>query len=105
MKKLILIFLASTSFAALPPLYQSVREIQTLASHPRLAELLGSSEMITSITRTEKGYQVLTHNYVMEVDIHYGGGDRQFCGPAQFQFDFFEPVDIKTGVVKRIPAN
>lgn len=95
MKKLIFIFLASTTFAALPPLAQSTRELQALLADTRLYESLGSAELIKDIIRTEKGYLVLTQNYAMRVDVKYGGGDRKVIGPIHFELEFQQPVDLR----------
>jgi len=95
MKKLIFIFLASTAFAALPPLAQSTRELQSLLSDTRFYDALGSAELIKDIIRTEKGYLVLTQNYAMRVDIEYGGGDKKIIGPIHFELKFHQPVDIR----------
>ena len=100
-----MIFFASTTFAVLPPLAQSTRELQALLADSRFYESLGSAEIVKDIIRTEKGYLVLTQNYAMRVDIQYGGsGDQQWIGPAQFQFDFYLPIDLKTGEIKILRA-
>jgi hypothetical protein len=101
MKKLVFVLLASTTFAALPPLAQSTREMQSLLSDSRFYESLGSAEQIKDIIRTEKGYLVLTQNYAMRVDVKYGGSnDQKWAGPAQFQLEFQAPIDLKTGNIK-----
>lgn len=101
MKKLIFIFFASTTFAALPPLAQGVRELQALLSDSRFYESLGSAELIKDIIRTETGYLVLTQHYAMRVDLKYGGSnDQKWVGPAQFQLEFQTPVDLRTGNLK-----
>lgn len=93
MKKFCFIFLASTAFAALPPLAQSTREIQTLLADSRLYESLGSAELIQQITRTEKGYLIITSNYAMEVDVRYVK-NQKWVGPAQLEFQFQPAVDL-----------
>ena len=101
MKKLIFIFLASTTFGLLPPLAQSTRELQALLADSRFYESLGSAELVKDIIRTDKGYLVLTQNYAMRVDLKYEGrGDQKFVGPAQFQLEFHPPIDLRTGEVK-----
>lgn len=91
MKKLFFIFLSSSAFAALPPLAQSTRELQTLLSDPRVYQSLGSAEIIQNITRTETGYLIVTQHYALPVDIKYGEGDRKIIGPQEFEFEFQEP--------------
>ena len=87
----------------LPPFFESAREIQSLISHPRTAQLMGTSEPIMDIERTENGYVVRSRTLEMEVAIHYGG-DQRMIGPAQFQFEFFEPHAIGAQS-SYIPAN
>jgi hypothetical protein len=101
MKKLLFIFFASVSFAALPPLAQSTREMQAVLSDSRFYDTLGSAEVIKELIRTEKGYLVLTQNYAMRVDVKYGGGDQRRIGPVHFELEFQQPVDLRTGQVKR----
>jgi hypothetical protein len=97
MKKLILtLFFASSAFAALPPLAQSIREMKALLAEPRFYEALGSAEQIKNIVRTENGYLVLTQNYAMNVDIRYlEREDLHFVGPARFEFVFNRPVRLQ----------
>jgi len=101
MKKMIFVLLASTTFAALPPLTQSTREMQSLLSDARFYDSLGSAEMIKDIIRTDSGYLVLTQHYAMRVEVKYGGAnDQKWAGPAQFQLEFHPPVDLRTGNLK-----
>lgn len=92
MKKIVfaMLALATVGFSALPPMAQSIRELRTLIESPEM--YLGSAEWITNISHNEHGYLVETTNYQMQVDIHYGGGNPGFCGPAQFRFAFHAPV-------------
>ncbi|MGB7978787.1 MAG: hypothetical protein WCF19_06485 [Chlamydiales bacterium] len=92
MKKWIFILLASTTFGALPPLAQSIRELQALLADGRFYDALGSAGRIQEIIRTEHGYLVITQRYTMEVDIKYGRG---VIGPVPFEFEFHEPVDVE----------
>ena len=98
-KTLALIFLASTAFAALPPLAQSARELQALLADSRFYESLGGAERVREVIRVEKGYLVLTQNYAMRVDIEYEKGQKRI-GPVQFQLEFHQPVNLRTGEVK-----
>jgi hypothetical protein len=103
MKKLCFIFLASTTFALLPPLAQSTREIQSLLSDSRFYKALGSAEVIKEIARTDNGYLILTQNYALQVDIHYlQNENKKLMGPAQFEFEFYPAVDVRTGEVKAL---
>lgn len=105
MKKLIFFaLLASTTFAALPPLAQSMRELQALLSDERFYDSLGSAEMVKDIIRTENGFLVLTQHYAMKVDVKYGGGDKRVIGPVHFELQFQQPVDLRTGNLKTFSA-
>ncbi|MBS0624907.1 MAG: hypothetical protein JSS32_02515 [Verrucomicrobia bacterium] len=85
----------AAAFAALPPLAQSSREIQAILVDPRLQEMLGSAELIQSITRTEEGYVVITSNYQLRVDVEYKSSQR--IGPVSFDLQFYEPVAVQRG--------
>ncbi|PIS03424.1 MAG: hypothetical protein COT85_00130 [Chlamydiae bacterium CG10_big_fil_rev_8_21_14_0_10_42_34] len=95
MKTLIFIFLASTSFAALPPLAQSVREYKALLADPQFYASFKSADQVKEILRTERGFLVLTQNSAMHVDIHYKEAMTPgFMGPAQFELEFSPPVSL-----------
>jgi len=98
MKKFALLFLAISGFAALPPLHQSVREIEALLSDSHLAQYLGNGERINNIMRTENGFLVATQNYLMDVEVHYNKNNH-LVGPAQFELEFKMPIDMRTGEV------
>lgn len=101
MKKIFFICIASASFAALPPLAQSTRELQALLSDSHFYPSLGSAESLKEIIRTEKGFLVLTQHYSMRVDVKYvGRGGQTIVGPAHFELEFYPPVDLRTGEVK-----
>lgn len=101
MKKWFFILFASTTFAVLPPLAQSTREMQALLADSRFYDSLGSAEIVKDIIRTDKGYLVLTQNYALRVDVKYSGrSDDQRVGPAKFELDFHQPVDLRTGEIK-----
>lgn len=95
MRKIILLLLASTSFAALPPLAQSTRELQALLSDSQLYSNLGSAEIIQDIIRTDHGYLVLTQNYAMRVDVKYGSEEQKKMGPVPFQMEYHLPLDLR----------
>jgi hypothetical protein len=95
MKKWIFILLASTGFAALPPLAQGIREYEALLSDPKFYQFLGSAETIRDILRTDHGFLVFTEHYVMKVDVLYRGRDQRLIGPAQFELVFEEPIDLR----------
>lgn len=98
MKKILLgccffIVICSSSFALLPPFYQSSKEIKHLLSDPRLAEKLGSGQMILQIIRTNTGYLIVTPQKRLDVEIHYFY-PKYKTGPAEYEFNFQEPVEI-----------
>ena len=89
MKKLLLLAIASLpsfSEAALPPLYQSLREYQALIEHPHLKEKLPSSQPILEIAREENSFTLSTPNYTLSVAIRYLPQAQP--GPAQFELLF-----------------
>lgn len=91
---MIFIFLTSTTFALLPPLAQSTRELRALLDDNRFYSSLGSAEQIQEIIRNETGYLIVTQNYSMQVDIKYGGRDHRIIGPARFEFTFNPPIEL-----------
>jgi hypothetical protein len=82
-----------TLFAALPPLAQSTREIQSILADARMQERLGSAEQIRDILKVEAGYLVWTQNYVMRVDVNYLPSELR--GPTPFELEFSNPIDIR----------
>ena len=101
MKKLLLIlFVTTTAFGALPPLAQGIREMQALFSDHRFYEGLGSAEILKDVIRTESGYLVLTQNYAMKVDVNYERRSDGMVGPVQFDLEFNTPVNLETGELK-----
>lgn len=99
MKMLWMIFLASTTFAALPPLAQSSREIQAVLADGEMYQRLGSSQQIKEIVKTETGYLIVTPRYEMRVDVHYKR-TQKLAGLVQFDLEFYAPVDLRTGEIK-----
>jgi hypothetical protein len=79
-------------FGALPPFAQSVKELKALLSDERLEELLGSSEGIREIMKTDSGYAVVTYSRFLKVDVEYKSLGHP--GPVPFEFHFFEPIDL-----------
>lgn len=75
--------------AALPPLAQSIREIEAIIKDPQLYQLLDSAESIRDIKRTDGGYLVITAHQSLEVTITYLPSDRP--GPAKFALQFSSP--------------
>jgi len=77
--------------AALPPAVQRSREMEAILTSPELYDLLGPTEMIDSIEKTEEGYLVRTSNFYVEVTIVYLRDVRKI-GPVEFRLEFSDPV-------------
>ncbi|OGN56034.1 MAG: hypothetical protein A3D96_01685 [Chlamydiae bacterium RIFCSPHIGHO2_12_FULL_44_59] len=93
MKWLFILF-AATGFSLLPPLAQSIRELQALLSDARLYQSLGSAEVIQEITRVGDGYWLRTEHYAMKVLLKYGGREERMMGPIHFELEFQAPVEL-----------
>jgi hypothetical protein len=75
MKKLMtcsaLFLFASQAMAALPPYYQTAREIVAIAESEKVAGLLSPYAPIDNIYRHKEGYTVMSGNCSVEVRIIY----------------------------------
>ncbi len=81
--------LANTSlFALLPPVYESIKEIQTVLENPIFSKFSG--EVITAITKKETGYQVETTNYIFFAEIKILPPSK--IGPLEFTVSFQTPI-------------
>lgn len=83
---LFFLFILQTAHAALPPLYQSLREIKAIISYERLINELGSAEAVIGIKKVENGYLVKTFRYELKVDVIYI--PQEMVGPAKFELKF-----------------
>jgi len=89
MKKIffLLAIFYSAAHAALPPMAQSIREIEAILSDPQLYQILGSAEMIQRIEQIEHGhYIVLTRNHSLQVTLNFIPLGHP--GPAKFSIEF-----------------
>ncbi len=86
------LFFVNGTFAALPPLAQSSREIEAILSDDRLQESLGSPESIQNILRIKGGYAIVTQNCFLRIDVEYM--PQSYPGPMAFQLHFHSPVDF-----------
>ena len=97
MKKIFLLVLfvgfITSGFCALPPFYQSTKEIKALITDPRFHEKLGSGQYIQSITRKDHGWLIKTPKYLLFVDVKYSYSHR--IGPAEFEFIYNDPEEIE----------
>jgi hypothetical protein len=92
----LLLFTSLLSFlpieGLLPPLYEGIKELQTLLASPLLAQKLQAGDVIEKIEKTEKGYKVTTNKRELEITLHYSSDHK--IGPADFTLEFGEPEDI-----------
>lgn len=92
MKRLLTLALlaaSSSAFAALPPFYQSKKEIIRLIQNPNVHRAFGSAHPIKGIVRTESGYEIRTSGgCYLEAKIKYM--PREMPGPAIFEFEVAE---------------
>jgi len=94
MKKLfLLLVVASTpAFSALAPLYQSMKEIQSILNNPQFTENLPTSAQIKDIKKVTGGYLIVTSSHTMKVDVEYQ--KQSMVGPAKYKLCFHKPIDI-----------
>lgn len=93
MKKIFAILIAACATYAegvLPPLYNSIEEIKTILEDERLVDALTSGQSIVSIKRVDKGYEIQTPKYLLEVDVTYL--PQTMPGPGKFSLNFQEPA-------------
>ena len=77
----------SSLSALLPPLYQDIKEIQTILNNPGLSDFSG--EEILAITQEEDGYRIETTNHFISALIkkHPSG-----IGPQKFEVILQTPI-------------
>jgi len=84
----VLFALASSAHAALPPYWQSAREITEIVNDPRVHDALKREEPIRSITVTAPDvYEVSTENCTVTVNVVDQPpvpGEETMVGPRQF---------------------
>ena len=73
--------------ALLPPLYQDIKEIQTILDNPGLSDFSG--EEILAITQENEGYRIETTNHFISAIIkkHPSG-----IGPQKFEVILEKPI-------------
>ena len=93
MKKFIFFILFSaTCFSALPPLYQTSREIKRILNNPMLAEKLKGAEPIQEIKKSQNGWLITTLKHTIQVDLTYL--QSEVVGPCEFKLNFHNPIEI-----------
>ena len=90
------------SFAALPPFYQSTREIKALLTHDGVKKEM-KDEKIYQIKRVKKGYLLASKNCKLEARMDYLPQPDGFAGPAQFKFTLGKCQANKSASVARLP--
>ncbi len=84
------LLLTAPAFALLPPLYQSVTELQEIMDSDELTKYLPTSQKILSITAVGIGYILRTQEYQMLIEVQYQQQSKM--GPALFELIFHEPT-------------
>jgi len=82
----------SPAYGILSPLNQSITEIEAILKSPDLNQTLPQSDSIQTINRVEKGYVVITNEYQMLVEMHYG--EHNHIGPQTFNLIFHHPEKL-----------
>lgn len=81
-----MIAFANSAFAALPPFYQTAKEIKAILESSEVADKLGSGRAISSIVREGSNYLVTAGDCALDVQIVYVSPPKPgFVGPAQFE--------------------
>lgn len=94
-KKLaVIVLLPSILFAALAPLQQSIREMQSVLMYPGLNDLISQSDQIQEITRVSDGYLVITKEKVIKGKVIFHKGKR--IGPKKFTIKFYELSEVES---------
>jgi hypothetical protein len=78
--------------AALPPYYQTAREIQAVVENGDLAQKIGSGRAITSITRKDGGYTVIASECEVFVKVVYEAPPEGLVGAARFHLEVATPL-------------
>lgn len=88
MNKWTLLFLTifTTSYAALPPVWQGVAEIKAIVEDPKLSEFLNSGDILESITKSREGWVIKTsHSSVFVQVIPL---PQEMPGPMKFELQY-----------------
>lgn len=72
--------------AVLPPVWQDVAEIKAVLTDPALTQHLDSAELIQSITRIEKGWEIHTNKQTVIAEIV--PQPQSTPGPERFKVTF-----------------
>lgn len=80
------LLVSSTSYAALPPAWQGVKELQTILQDRTLSKYLESGDNIEGINRTENGWILSTNHGIIEIEVKSLPQD--IPGPEKFELNF-----------------
>ena len=80
-------------WGALPPLYQGLAELKAVLNNNQLSQQLQSGEVITSIKKTDIGYQITTNQHTLDANVVYK--EQAQPGPAQFDIKFTNLKPVK----------
>jgi hypothetical protein len=90
LKKMIVVstlsWITTQAFCALPPLPQSIKEIDAILSHDFLKTEEMTPEAIWQIQKTEHGYVLETTHFFIPVDIRYQ--PQHMPGPVPFEVNY-----------------
>lgn len=81
-----------SSYAALPPFFQSSKEIKSILNDQRTYEKLTSGDLILEVKKVEGGWMVTTNHHELFVEVNYI--PPQHPGPVEFDLLFHDPVEI-----------
>ena len=76
---------------ALPPEWQTKREIEAIKKNPELVKKIGNS--LYEIKETEGGYLIVTDWCEVFVEVRYEPREDGIIGPAQFKLVFGDVVE------------
>lgn len=79
------VFAFDYCFAALPPFFQSSKEIINILNNQAIAEKIGSGRGIESIIRNKDGYTITARECTLEVIVNYLPAKEGMVGPANYE--------------------
>jgi hypothetical protein len=80
-------------WGALPPLYQGLAELKAILNNSQLSQQLQAGEVITSIKKTDHGYQIITNQHTLDANVVFK--EQAQPGPAQFDIKFSNLKPLK----------
>lgn len=79
--------------AILPPLYETALEMKAILTDQQLGQKLHSGEVIQMIQKNDQGYEILTNQHRLQIDVLYQPPKQP--GPAHFKLYFHAPTPIE----------